>query len=72
MEEEEETNTETPYFEIKKFINKNMLLTSIIDEIMKQDENHFLLKKSIWNVSLGKQDLKNGTSKITLEFITKL
>ena len=60
-----------PIEDIKQFIDKyNFPISKIKTPTDK--ENDYILKQIIWDVSLGMQKLNDGTSKITLEFITKL
>lgn len=60
-----------PIDDLKQFIDKyNFPISKIKNQTGKKTD--YILKQIIWDVSLGMQKLENGTSKITLEFITKL
>jgi hypothetical protein len=61
-----------PIDELKKFIDDyNFPINKIPNQTGKKKMD-YILKQIIWDVSLGAQQLENGTSKITLEFKTKL
>lgn len=61
-----------PIDDLKKFIDDyNFPINKIPNQTGKKKMD-YILKQIIWDVSLGIKELENGTSKITLEFKTKL